>query len=140
MFHDDCSGLMHLSLGNKLFQFVFAEIVGPLVKGGRHIAEPVYGYAAALHAAKPRHLPFGKLVDGRFEAIEHCGVVYLAGDVECDIFVFQAIIDERLCRYTFVEQVSDFVDHTAVEALFESGGDALAPGVAVYADAQSEAA
>ena len=37
--------------------------------------------APALHAAKPRHLAFGKLMNGRFELHNHLVVGQLADEV-----------------------------------------------------------
>ena len=82
--------------------------------------------AAFLHAAEPGHLALGELVDGGFELTDHLVVGELAGEVEGEELVLQAVIDQVLgWDVALVEQATYFIDHTGIEALTQTAGDTL---------------
>ena len=74
------------------------------------------GDAAPLHAAEPRHLPLGKLMDGYLKTADHLVVGDFAYDVAGEELVFQAVVDEVLGLDAAVEQAAHLVKHTCVKA------------------------
>ena len=58
------------------------------------------GEASSLHAAEPRHLPLGKLMNRSLKCIMHFIESPFADDIFSDIFIFQArfVVSERLCN------------------------------------------
>jgi len=75
------------------------------------------GEASTLHATEPRHLPFGKLMDGNLQARKHLVVGGLANDIFRQVFIFQAVIDKVVGRYSLGQQPFDLINHT----LFQTG-------------------
>ena len=71
--------------------------------------------ATTFHATKPRHLPFGKLMDGYFELAEHLLIAELAYDVERHIFILESVINQVLSLDALVEQSTNLIHHALVE-------------------------
>ena len=88
------------------------------------------GDAAPLHAAEPRHLPLGKLMDGYLKTADHLVVGDFAYDVAGEELVFQAVVDEVLGLDAAVEQAAHLVKHTCVKAGMQALGYALSAQLA----------
>ena len=83
----------------------------------------MYIDSAALHTAKPCHLPLGKLVYSYLQEPERILERTYANDVFCHIFIFETVIDEVGGWYARVEKTSYLVSHTLVKAGLQSSGD-----------------
>lgn len=79
--------------------------------------------APPLHAAKPGHLPLGKLMNGDFQLTEHLVVGQLADDILRDVLVFQPIINKVIRLHATVKQAPYLLHHAIVETLPQSGRD-----------------
>ena len=99
---------------------------------------PVNGKTSALHAAEPRHLALGKLMDGYLEALEHLVVGETACDVFGDEFVFETVVDEVVGRDSLGEKAADFVYHAFVEAGFQTSRNLRTTLVAVDINANNQ--
>ena len=105
-----------------------------LVVHGLEGVNPVDGEASALHAAEPRHLALGKLVDGNLQALEHLVVGETAHEVLGDELLLQAVIDEVVGRDALSEQSPDLLYHALVQTGLQAAGDLLATGLTVDID------
>lgn len=83
------------------------------------------GEAAALHAPKPGHLSFGKLVDGDLQAAEHLVVGGAAEGVFGDKLILQTVVDQILGRDR-LEQTFYLLYHSFLQSLAQTARDACA--------------
>ena len=93
----------------------------------QHGVDPVDDGTTALHAAEPRHLALGKLVDGNLQLTHHLVVTEFSDDVLCDVFILQAIVGEVFGLDAAVKQTAHLLHHAMVETLMH-GRDADADG------------
>ena len=73
-----------------------------------HRVDPVYADTSSLHPSEPGHLALCKLMYGDFQLSEHLIIAQLTDDMQCEIFVFESVIDEILRRYAFLDECFDF--------------------------------
>lgn len=80
-------------------------------------------------------MAFGELVDGGLEFEDHFVVGEGAGEVEGDVFVLEAVVEEVFGLESAVEEAADFVYQAFVEAGAEAAVDAGVAFVARDGDA-----
>lgn len=83
------------------------------------------GEAAALHAPKPGHLSFGKLVDSDFQAAEHLVVGGAPEGIFGDKLIFQTVVDQVLGG-DCLEQTFYLLYHSFLQSLAQAARDACA--------------
>ena len=94
--------------------------------------------APSLHASEPRHLPFGKLVDGNLQAAEHLVVGGLPGDVFGDELILQSVVDEILGGDALGQQTAHLVNHAFLEAGLQTAGNLRPALLAVDIDTDNK--
>ena len=105
----------------------------------RHIVwQPIYLEAAAFHAAEPRHLPLGKLMDGYLQLAQHILTRELTQTAKGQVFVFQSIIHEVFGRH-MPEQTFHLLQHPLLHAVVKPLGNLLPAQIAVDIDAYRKA-
>ena len=73
-----------------------------------------------LHATKPGHLPFGKLMNGYLQQRHHLVILKVTQQIERDVLIFESIPDEPLCGHSPINEPLHLVNH----AFFQTGTQA----------------
>ena len=96
------------------------------------------GKATTLHAAEPRHLSLGKLMNGYLELAEHLIVCELSYNIFCQEFILQSVVNQILGCNAFVEQTAHFVDHSIFQTGLQSAGNLFTAQLSVDIDTDDE--